>query len=323
MILPTQIYGELKAIRQILKKPLSILIYGIVLVLSIFGYYYHSYSTIKAQVDKIWIEVLANTRELDEIISKEKDLTNIDYSNYKFLVEAYSDDFTTKIDKLDTNLGNFYTNLRKIEVFKKKADFDRTIHHGNTLKNGLRYYFRCEDYDNSIRNRKGRKERSRAISGSQVEYKWPRAISGSEGEIAGDSHPPIIIYYFRWLGKEVIAFNIVIFSLSIFISVFVKVRKGSKQPVNDDKDHDSDLEVQILKALVDVYPEEIRNIKEKPFAKHPGFLKCMKDLSAHGYIDVKIELDRGRGPEYSIRDASITKRGKEYFHNVKQNIAAI
>ena len=93
-------------------------------------------------------------------------------------------DFTTKIDRLDLQLSNFYTNVRKIKVLNHIEDYNRIIFQGTAVKRDLRHYFGCEDYDNNIKDRNNdQKERLRAVSDSVVKV---------------DTRPTFLTYYFRW-----------------------------------------------------------------------------------------------------------------------------
>ena len=82
-------------------------------------------------------------------------------------------------------------------------------------------------------------------------------------------------------------------------------------PFDDGNDYDPDLPRQILQALDITDSEGIEHPDRQPFAKHPGFLKCMQYLERQDYIKVNIQLDRGKGPNFSIRDAFITQKGKK------------
>ena len=82
-------------------------------------------------------------------------------------------------------------------------------------------------------------------------------------------------------------------------------------PFDNGNDYDPDLPRQILQALDNVGSGGIEYPGRQPFAKRPGFLKCMQYLKAQDYIKVNIQLDRGRGPNFSIRDAFIIQKGKK------------
>ena len=82
-------------------------------------------------------------------------------------------------------------------------------------------------------------------------------------------------------------------------------------PFYDGNDYDPDLPRQILQALDNSGSGGIEYPESQPFAKRSGFFKCMQYLKAQGYIKVNIQLDRERGPNFSIRDAFITQKGKK------------
>jgi len=82
-------------------------------------------------------------------------------------------------------------------------------------------------------------------------------------------------------------------------------------PLDNGNDYDPDLPRQILQALDNAGSGGIEYPESQSFAKRPGFLKCMQYLKAQNYIKVDIQLDRGRGPNFSIRDAFITQKGKK------------
>ncbi|MFH2219594.1 MAG: hypothetical protein ABII68_08040 [Pseudomonadota bacterium] len=82
-------------------------------------------------------------------------------------------------------------------------------------------------------------------------------------------------------------------------------------PIDDRNDYDSDLPIQILQALDSAGSQGIEYIESQSFAKRPGFLRCMQYLKGQNYIEADIQMDRGRGPNYSIRSAFITQKGKK------------
>ncbi len=130
----------------------------ILAILLVFFLYWDisQYSKISNQTDKIYIEILANMQELNTIISTEKDLSNIDYSKYEFITGAYNDVFTTNKKRLDRQVYNFYTNIKRVKVFTKKEEFEHMINQGNDIKMQLNYYFGCKDYFDYIEDWKKR-----------------------------------------------------------------------------------------------------------------------------------------------------------------------
>ncbi len=147
------------------KSTKNILIILGILLTALLWWDTHRYSKILKSVDKIYLEVLSNMQELNSIISTEKDLAQINHSKYKFLLNAYDNDFTTNKQHLDQQLNNFYTNLQKIEVFKKSDEFGVIVNQGKYIKDKFNYYFGCKDYFDYIEDWK---KRPRVVSGQTV-----------------------------------------------------------------------------------------------------------------------------------------------------------
>jgi len=147
------------------KSTKQIIIILAILLCGLFWWDTLKYADVWKEADKIYPEVLANIQELNLIISTEKDFSNINHSKYKFLVDAYEKDFSTNKQHLDKQLSNFYINLRKIEVFKTKDDFENIVAQGNYVKDYFNYYFGCKDYFDYIENQKNK---PRAVSAEIV-----------------------------------------------------------------------------------------------------------------------------------------------------------
>ena len=106
----------------------------------------YQYSKVWKVADNIYPEVLSNVEELHLMISNERDWTGIDFSKYKFLNEAYTQDFTTNKKELDRQLRNFYTGLKKVSLLTGKQDFDVLTSQGEYILNKFNYYFGCKDF---------------------------------------------------------------------------------------------------------------------------------------------------------------------------------